>query len=174
MTLLPPDAEAALDPVRAQLIGDARREADRLIGDARREAQARLEQARREAEATVQQAREAGAAQAAQSVAREVARARREARGVVLATQEVLRQRVRAAVRSAAGALRAEAGYPDLLAALGSSARAVLGDGAVVREAPDGGVLADRGSLRVDLSLPVLADRALNERAGEVAVLWTR
>jgi vacuolar-type H+-ATPase subunit E/Vma4 len=174
MTLLPPDAEAALDPVRAQLLADARREADRLIDAAQREAQARLEQARREAEEIVEQARQAGAVQAAQSVARDVARARREARGVVLATQEALRQRVRDAVRSAAGALRAEAGYPDLLAALDASARGALGDSAVVREAPDGGVLAERGSLRVDLSLSVLADRALDERAGEVAALWTR
>ncbi len=120
------------------------------------------------------QARKAGAAQAAQSVARDVARARREARGVVLATQESLRVRVRDAVRAAVGALRGEAGYPELLATLGTSARAVLGDGAMVHEAPDGGVLAESGSRRVDLSLPALADRVLDERAGEVAALWTR
>jgi vacuolar-type H+-ATPase subunit E/Vma4 len=173
MTAPRPETAVALAPVREWLLDDARREAEQLVADARADAAERLAQAREEARAMVAQAREAGAAHAEEAVALDVARARREARGVLLAAEESLRQRVRDGVHAGADALRQDPGYPDLLAGLATSAREVLGASALVHEAPGGGVIAQLGWRRVDLSLPALADRALRSVEGEVASLWT-
>lgn len=174
MTDLTDEAEAALEPVRERLLADAREDAEKVVAAARQDAAARLDHTRQDTAATVARAREAGRTQAEEAVAREVARARREARGVLLAARETVRLQVRDAVHAAAVELSQEPGYPDLLVALAASARSALGENAVVREAPDGGVLAEAGSLRVDLSLPALADQALRDGEREVALLWTR
>ncbi len=173
MNALTPDAERALVPVRDRLLADARQEAQQLVHEARLAADERLAQARREAEGIIEQARADGEAQAAEAVERTVARARRQARRIVLAAQESLRAQLRGAVHSRAVGLRREPGYPDVQAQLTAAARGVLGPDATVREAPEGGVLAQVGSRRVDLSLPALADRALDALEGEATRLWT-
>jgi hypothetical protein len=54
-------------------------------------------------------------------------------------------------------------------------ARAQLGDAVEIERdpAPYGGVFAVAGSHQVDYRLPILADRALDAIADEVASLWT-
>jgi vacuolar-type H+-ATPase subunit E/Vma4 len=173
MTVLTAEALQALTPVRDRLLADARRDAEQRMAQARRDTAGRLDRARQEAEQTVAEAHRSGQELAAESVARDVARARREARGIVLAAQEALRARATDAVHAAVGRLRLEPGYPALLTALAASAREALGESAVVREAPGGGVVAVAGSRRVDLSLPALADRTLHRLDREVAQLWS-
>jgi hypothetical protein len=41
-----------------------------------------------------------------------------------------------------------------------------------VQESPDGGVVAVAGSRRLDLSLPVLAEREVDRLGSEVERLW--
>ena len=51
-------------------------------------------------------------------------------------------------------------------------ARAALGPDAILTEAPEGGLVAESGSRRLDLTLPTLADAALEAAADQVAGLW--
>ena len=51
-------------------------------------------------------------------------------------------------------------------------ARAELGAAAVVREHPDGGVVAQAPGRRVDLRLATLAERAVDTLGPEVEPLW--
>ncbi len=173
MSVLLPESEPALAPVRSWLVDDARREADRLVGEARRAAADQLDRARQEAAQAVARAGAEGEEQAAEAAERAMARARRQARGVVLAAQEQVRSQLRDAVRDAVSTLRREPTYPAVLTALATTAREVLGPQALVHEAPDGGVLAEAGSRRVDLSLGALAERALDDLEAEVARLWS-
>ncbi|NIL53938.1 hypothetical protein HBK87_25785 [Streptomyces sp. 2BBP-J2] len=55
---------------------------------------------------------------------------------------------------------------------LGHRARVLLGPGAEVTGHPEGGVLARAPGRRADLSLPALAERALDRLGGEVRTLW--
>jgi len=77
-------------------------------------------------------------------------------------------------VHASATALRTDARHPELLARLTERSHALLGRDATVTESPDGGVIAEAGSRRLDLSLPTLAAETLSRRAAEVAALWTR
>lgn len=170
---LPPPADAALAPVRRWLLDAARRDADAEVAAARVEAAERLATARTEAAGLVEEARAEGAAQGAEAAARELARARREARATVLRTQAALREQLLAEARTAAATLRETPEYPALRESLARRAQQALGAGAVVSEAPEGGVVATDGARRVDLSLPVLAERAVARLGMEVTGLWT-
>lgn len=173
MTVLTAQSLDALAPVRKHLLAVAGRDAEQVLRAARAQAAARLAQARVDALAMVEQGRQAGLELAAVSVARELARARREARGVVLAAQEEIRQQVREEARRAATGWSAGPEAERLRAALVARARAALGSDAQLRETPDGGVRGAAGSRRVDLSLATLVDRVLDERAQEVSRLWS-
>jgi vacuolar-type H+-ATPase subunit E/Vma4 len=72
-----------------------------------------------------------------------------------------------------ATALAETAEYEALRARLADRAREQLGPQALLVESPDGGIVASAGNERVDLSLPALADRALERSGPEVAALWT-
>ena len=69
-------------------------------------------------------------------------------------------------------ALSADPSYPALFERLCERARAELGADAVLREHPDGGVVAEVPGRRLDLSLPALADRAVDDLGSEVTRLW--
>lgn len=168
-----PAALQALGPVRDWLVETARRDADTVLARARTEAEERLARARAGAAELVTAARAEGAAQGAEAAARELARARREARASVLRAQTELQEQLRVQAREAVSALRSDAGYPALREQLAARAVAALGPGASVTEAPSGGVEARTGGRRVDLSLAVLADRALARLGAEVTRLWT-
>jgi vacuolar-type H+-ATPase subunit E/Vma4 len=162
-----------LAPVREFLLARARAEAERLRADAADDAGAVLAQARQQAAAILAESRGLGERDGATIVAAAQARARRQARGILLAAQRRAYETLRQRCRSAAGDLRQDPGYPRLRERLVRLAREQVGPGAVVGETPDGGVVAEAEGRRVDCSLGVLADRALDALGPQVEEVWT-
>jgi vacuolar-type H+-ATPase subunit E/Vma4 len=155
---LRPVAEALRDRAAAearQVRAAADEAADRMVADARAEA------AR-----TLTEARQRGTADAESAMAHEAIRARRQARGLVLRTRQQAYEQLRTRCRQAVLELRHEPGYPQLREQLADTARRVLGPGAVVRDAPEGGVIGEVAGRRLDLSLLGFADRALAAMGG--------
>ena len=68
--------------------------------------------------------------------------------------------------------LRADPVYPRLCQRLRDRALARLGPRAEIREHPDGGVLAEIGSRRVDLGLDGLAENAVSGLGTAAEALW--
>lgn len=172
MTTLPADADAALAPLEERLLADARAAASGIMAEAREKAEAIVAEAEEEAAGIRGAAVAAGEEAARSEVALRSARVRRQAHETVLAARNELRLEVRRAVRERASALVEDPRYPDLLERLRERARAALGPDAVLTEAPEGGLVAEAGSRRLDLSLPTLADAALEAAADQVAGLW--
>ncbi len=166
MRELTDEARTALDPVRRWLLDQAGRDVEAVLGTARAEAGTRVAAARTERDALLERARREGADQAAATIARAVAAARRQARSVVLVATAQEQVATREAVLAAASHLRQDPGYPALLERLTRSARAALGDDAQVAEAAAGGVEGHSPTRRVDLTLPTLAAQVLTGRAG--------
>lgn len=166
------DLQDALAPVRDGLLGRARADADATVAAADAEAAVTLAGARTLAASIREEARARGERDAAALEERERARARREARSTVLQAQRAAYEQLRRAAETAARGLRAGPAYPDLLAGLTARAAAELGPEAVVREHPDGGVLAEAAGRRWDGTLHTLADRALADLGADVQGLW--
>jgi vacuolar-type H+-ATPase subunit E/Vma4 len=84
-------------------------------------------------------------------------------------------EEVRARAREAAVRLREDPRYPELLERLKRIAIAQLGNEAELEVDPSGvgGVIAHAGSVRVDYTLPALAERALEALDGELERLWS-
>ena len=162
----------ALAPLRGWLTRTARTTADRVREEARRQAQSIMAEAQREAESIRAIAAADGAAAAESEVSLRSARVRRQAHETVLAAQEALRAELSRQVLAAVPALRADPRYPPLMERLARQAHALLGSEATVIEAPDGGIIAEAGSRRLDLSLTVLAAGVLESRIQEVRRLW--
>lgn len=163
------ELQIALQPLRAALIARARAEADLVRTEAETEGRQLLAAARDEAEALLAKARAQGAMDAAAMFTSEMDRARRSARGVVLAAQNAayheLRQRALTAVR----ALVAD---PAGRGRLETVLRNQLGDQAVLQEHADGGIVAETPDGRsVDASVEKLVDRALADL--DLEQLWT-
>ncbi|WP_024285176.1 hypothetical protein [Cellulomonas sp. KRMCY2] len=172
MTGLPSGSAPALEPVRRWLRDTAEEAAAELGAAAVDEVAAVVAAAREEAERIRRDAAAQGAAEARSAAALRSAQVRRRAGESVLAQQEALRLALRRDVAHAATALLTDPRYPDLVDRLTAHARAVLGADATVVQSVDGGVVAERGSRRLDLSLPVLAAQALDARQQEVERLW--
>ncbi|MGZ4544935.1 MAG: hypothetical protein ACXVXT_06045 [Blastococcus sp.] len=166
------ELRAALAPVRAALLARAHAAADAVLAEADADAEAALAEARQQAAALLADARARGERDAATADARERAHARREARTTVLGAQRAAYEDLRRRGHEAARALRTGPGYPALLAHLTARARAELGPTAVVREHPDGGVVAEAPGRRLDATLAALADRALDGLGPDVQGLW--
>ena len=162
----------ALEPVRTALLARARADADATTARAEADAADRLAEARTEAAAILAAARSEGEQDAATVRARAAARAHREARETVLRAEREAYGRLYRQARTGVAALRADPRYPALVERLRDRARAQLGAEAVVREHPDGGVVAEVPGRRLDLSLPALADRAVDDLGAEVTRLW--
>ena len=109
------EAAQALAPVRAHLLHGAEAETSRILAEARAQAEDILRQARRGAAETVDRAWAQGAADAGQAAAAERSRGRDQARSIVLGARREAFQELRAQVLAAAGGLRAEPGYRQLL-----------------------------------------------------------
>ena len=169
---LPADAEAALAPLRARLLDDARATASGILAEAREKADALEAEAEEEAAGIRATAAAAGVETARSEVALRAARVRRQAHERVLAAQSDLRLEVHRRVRERAMALVEDPRYPALLERLRAQARASLGPGAVLTESPDGGLVAEAGSRRLDLTLRTLADIMFEAAADEVTRLW--
>lgn len=172
MTTLPRRAGATLEPVRRSLRAAAEAQAAVITGASGAQVRALLDAARQEAERMRQAAAAEGAAVARSTAAARSARVRREAHQTVLAQQEALRLELLQALADAVTARMSDPRYPALVDRLTAQSRAVLGPDATVTESPAGGVVAERGSRHLDLTLPVLAAQALEQRWQEVRGLW--
>jgi len=164
---------AALDPVRAYLLCEARAEADRIAEEARGMAAAILRQARRAADEAVALAVAEGRADAALATAAEQARSREQARSIVLGAQREAYEELCAQVLTAAGGMRDEPGYRRLLSRLTTMATRAAGPDAATAVQPEGGVVARSCGIVVDCTLPRLADVAVDELGDQVRELWT-
>ncbi|MDJ0322695.1 hypothetical protein QMG61_02815 [Cryobacterium sp. PH31-AA6] len=174
MTGLPTGADATLAPVRDSLRAAALATVAEIGHDARERGQALLAAAGREADGIRAAAAAAGEDAARSEATMRSARVRRQAHETVLTQRNALRLELQEKVRVSATALRTDPRYPDLLAGLIERAHALLGPDATVTENEDGGVTAEAGSRRLDLSLPTLAADTLAQMSPEVADLWRR
>lgn len=166
---LPPDADAALTPLRDALLADARARAAEIARAAADQARAILDDAEREAAAIRAAAVAAGQAAARAEAAERSARVRRQARGEVLAARNAVWLETRQAVREAAVTLRDDPRYPLLRERLRGVALERLGPDATITESPGGGIVARAGTRRLDLSLPTLALDLLGSMGGETS-----
>lgn len=164
--------DAALEPVRTALRTAAEETAAQLRTDAADHAAALLAAARAEAQSILASAAQEGRDAARAEAALRSARARRRARELVLAQRSSLRRELRRRAREAAAGLTADPRYPELRARLAGQCTALLGPDATVSESPEGGVIAVAGTRRLDLSLPVLAELAL-ESMPDAGGQWT-
>ena len=162
------DPVDALEPLRAALLARARAEANLVREAAEHDASQVLAAARAEAEALLADARGRGAADAAALDAVEEARRRRAARGVVLGAQRAAYDELRRRSCAAVATLLAD---PARRAYLADGLRGRLGDRAIVRDQPDGGVVAQTPDGRsIDASVVALVDGALAEL--DLEQLW--
>ena len=155
------EQHAALEPVRAAMLRRAAAEADAIRATAGQQAAALLAAARRDAETALRRARADGMALAAPLAADEQARGRRAARAALLAAERGIRDEAERRIRAAILGLPDEPGYAELRDRLAVLAQAAAGPGAVVRDHPEGGVIAHAPGVLVDCSLPRLAERVI-------------
>jgi len=165
---------ASLEPVREEIVRQARADADAAVARAEAEAAEKLEQARTEAAAILDEARAGGEAEANRALRVHIAQARLTARTVELEARRQVYETWRNAVRDRIHGLRRSAEYPALMSRLADHARALLGEAAVIEEDPRGGLRAHAGNRRLDLTLDAVADRAIARAEGQAAELWTK
>jgi vacuolar-type H+-ATPase subunit E/Vma4 len=166
-------ADAALDPVRTAWRAAAHADAAEALRKAHQRNDELLADARRTADEMLATARADGAAEATAVVNARLAQSRRDARRSVLKAQRDLYDELRQRCRVAATALAEGPGYEELRRHLAERALAQLGSDASVTDRVEGGVLASAGDRQLDLTLPALAERALERSGAEVAQLWT-
>lgn len=160
--------ENALEPLRAALLARARADADNQRAAAEDAGRRVVEAAQREADAALDEARSRGEADAAGLLAVERAQARRTARAVVLAAQRAAYDELCRQARAAVADLLAD---PDRHRRLAVTVRERLGDGAIVRDDPAGGVVAESpDGRRIDASVDALVGTAMGEL--DLEQLW--
>lgn len=163
----------ALAPVRAQILRRARSDAEQVLADARNDAARICEQADDEARHLTDAARQAGEAAAASLLDAQSAAIERTLRRELLVAQDEAYNQWRRRAAEAVLRLRNDPEYPRWRDVLSGTARELLGSDARVTEAAEGGVIAESGRRRVDLSLSAVAERALDRMARHVAGLWS-
>lgn len=173
MSSLPPQSDTALAPVREALQAAAQTQAAELHDGARREVDALLASARAQAEKIIADAARDGEAAARAEAALRSSRIRREAHELVLARRSSVLAELRRQLRARASALQEDPRYPAFVARLREQCVDLLGPAATVSVSPEGGVIAAAGSRSLDLSLPVLAELALDSLP-EAREPWTR
>jgi hypothetical protein len=161
---------AALAPVTGALLAAAKAEAAQRMAAANAMTAQTLARAQSRVDSALASARAAAAADAAGASAAERARGRREARAVVLAAHREAVEALLAAARDAAAKLVNDPEYPGWRDRLAAQAVQALGPEAVVREEPEGGVVAVAGARRIDLRLPGLAEQAVAELGVELGL----
>ena len=174
MSRLPSGSDTALEPVRYALRRGAETDARATAEDARQQAEQILAAARDEAEQIRRTAEQQGREAARAEAAGRSARVRREGRRTVLAQQEALRTELNRQVLEQARGLRSDPRYPQMLRRLTDRADRILGPMASVTESYKGGITGTAGSRHLDLSLPALAEQALERHSGEVHRLWAQ
>ena len=174
MSRLPSGSDTALEPVRYALRRGAETDARATAEDAKQQAEQILAAARDEAEQIRRTAEQQGREAARAEAAGRSARVRREGRRTVLAQQEALRTELNRQVLEQARGLRSDPRYPQMLRRLTDRADRILGPLASVTESYKGGITGTAGSRHLDLSLPALAEQALERHSGEVHRLWAQ
>jgi vacuolar-type H+-ATPase subunit E/Vma4 len=165
-------AMAALQPMRRHLLECAGADAAREIAEAEREARSVLAEAHNQAAQLAAAGRAAGRAAAETVSAQRRAALQRELRGAVLAAQHDIYQQWCRRGTEAVLRLRDDPAYPRWAAALRSAAQATLGADAQLREHPTGGVVAESGERRIDMSLAGIAARVLDNTTAQVDEPW--
>lgn len=170
----PTPVDEALAPLRDYLLAAAEQDAQQVLARAEASATQAVDAARAQAEQLRARARDDGERDAQVVREDQSARARRRARGVVLAAQSgalaLLRQTVRQRLRQAWDDPQRHA---TLLARLTDLAHAELGPDCDVTEHPEGGVVAVLDGTRVPFVLVDLADDAIADMAGSLERLWS-
>lgn len=173
MTGLAGESDSALEPVRLSLRTAAERQATELRDGAGKQANELLAAARAEAAGILAAAAKDGEESARSEAALRSARARRQAHELVLTQRSSLRLEFHRRLREAVTGLTSDRRYAGLMKQLTEQCGELLGPDVVVSTSPDGGVVAEAGSRRLDLSLPLLAEMTLDSMP-EVSELWTR
>ncbi len=162
----------ALRPTVDSLLGTARAAAQAVLEQAHAGAAVRIAGARSQADEIRRQAVSDGRAAAEDSLEISRRQARRDARQRLLEARSAAYEELTDRTLAAALRLRTDPRYPELMRALEDIARSRLGEAAVVREAPSGGVIAELDDRWLDLSLASRAQQAVQACAAEVAALW--
>ncbi|HSP38651.1 MAG TPA: hypothetical protein VLR26_12940 [Frankiaceae bacterium] len=166
--------DAALAPTRDAMLAAAGAEAAAVLADADADAADIEARAREDRDRQVAAARADGEREARAALDLALRQARRTHRDTRLQLEREAYEDLRTRIRAAARDLRDDPGYPALLAGLSTAARQVLGPDADIDEAPSGGIVGHVARRRIDLSLDVLADRALASCPDAVVSLWAQ
>lgn len=170
-TSLPMDE--ALAPVCDALLSAAKADATRTLATAEHRADEIVRQARAGADHMRSQARAEGEQDAEVIRRSQSARARRRARGVVLAAQSAALEQLRDEVhRRLREAWTDPTRHDELRARLVGLARGQLGKDCEISEHTAGGVLATSGKVRVPYLLGDLADDVIDEMGHDLDRLW--
>ncbi|MDF3301499.1 hypothetical protein [Streptomyces tropicalis] len=170
MTATSRRCDAALEPVRAALLAEARADAAAEAARARADARETLAAARARADVVLAEARETGRRDGAAAAALDLVHARRDAAHAELAARQAAFDTLR---RRVADGVRTEAAHRDgLPEALAARAHRLLGPDATITPGPGGGVVAAAPGRRVDLTPAALAERALTRLGARTEDLW--
>ena len=164
--------EVALEPVRRALLEAARDEAGRVLAAARADAARALERAAEEQRAIRREARGRGEAEGRRAAAATARHTRRQGQAAVLRVRREAYAQLRRQVLARLGEVRGDPTYPEILRQLTGQARTLLGPGARVAESPAGGIVAEAEGRRLELTLPVLADQAVEALGADLEGLW--
>jgi hypothetical protein len=160
--------ETSLEPLRAALIARAEADAAQIRAQAEQEGQAAVAAAREQAAALLVAARREGALSATQLLAAEQRKARRAGRRVVLTAQRAAYEQLREQSREAVRRVLVD---PTRRGELVATVRERLGDRVLIRDVPDGGLVAEAADhRRIDATVAALVDAAI--AALDVEAMW--
>ena len=157
-----------LDAVHAHYLAEQRTRAAAIVDAARAAAQEATAQARGDAARLIEDAKHQGESTAEGDTNRELASARRRARGIVLSAQRAVYDELCARSEKA---VREDSRYPLLLRLIADDAQRRLGPGADVVTAEDA-VTATRKHRHVHWSLGEAVGDALSGLGPELTELW--
>jgi hypothetical protein len=165
--------EAALEPLKAELLRRGRVAAAERLQLAAADDAAIIARGQREADLIFEQARQEGLSEASELIARERTRHRRQARDVVLRAHAAALQQLRERSIAAVVQLATEPGYVELHNRLVGYVRSQLGQDAVISYAPAGGVIGTVTGERLDCSFPALVEQVLADLTSDRGTAWT-
>jgi vacuolar-type H+-ATPase subunit E/Vma4 len=165
---------SALDVVAQALLSRSEAEASARITAAEERAKDIVAEGLAHAEDITRSAEAEGTRSAESEAGHRLARGRRKARRAVLGARMVAMERLHAETLAAVDELRRRPDYPNLEDGLADLAMTALGPDAELERDPElrGGVRARAGFRTVDLTLPSLAERCLQDLRTDLETLW--
>lgn len=164
----PGAATTGLAPITGLLLSRAHCEAERIRAEARAEADDELTRGRTEAAGILAAARAAGTGEAESLAGTQLVHERRRARAIVLVARRLVYEELRHRVRAELAA-RCDDAMTERLREL---ALERMGPGARIVAAPEGGAIGIGAGVRVDCSIPALADHAIDLLGSKAERLW--